>query len=71
MSKLSVLIFGGRPPLIIFQHGQSQIFDQVVTLTPSQVIGQSLASWVGADFKLIAYAFILLHGAGLPFVDHL
>jgi len=30
------------------------------------VIGQTLESWVGPNFKLIAYAFILLNGAGLP-----
>jgi hypothetical protein len=40
-------------------------------LDPCQVVGQSLESWVGPTFKLIAYAFILLHADGLPFVAHL
>lgn len=36
----------------------------------SQVIGQSLESWVGAKFKPLAYAVILLRPEGYPYVQH-
>jgi hypothetical protein len=58
-------------PLSIITSNLSTFSVRLESLTRifSTAIGQSLESWVGATFKPLAYALILLREEGYPYVS--